>query len=182
MSDLLFLIDLRLFFLWIHHDSLLVVIVDRLIVLHLIVLAQIVVDLFFGLLRLYVVLVVNVLIASVVLGAVSLHNLLVLIMCAAVVLFGVLWFYELMLLIVFGLLLHVLVVSIVVDDLDLLGVVHVVALHLAEVLFRSLIALKVVLALILICVVLLHLVLTNEILLILHFQLLNFLISYRLID
>ena len=60
MGNLLFLIDLRLFFLLIHHSLL---IVDWLIVLHLIVFTQIVVDLFFSLLGLYVVLVFSVVIA-----------------------------------------------------------------------------------------------------------------------
>lgn len=53
----MFLIHLRLFFLFIHHSLL---IVDWLIVLHLIVFTQIVVGLFFSLLGLYVVLVFSV--------------------------------------------------------------------------------------------------------------------------
>ena len=60
LSYLLFLIHLRLFFLLIHHSLL---VVDWLIVLHLIVFTQIVVDLFFSLLGLYVVLVFSVVIA-----------------------------------------------------------------------------------------------------------------------
>ena len=157
MGNLLFLIDLRLFFLLIHHTLL---IVDWLIVLHLIVSVQIVVNLFFSLFGLDVVLVFNVLVANV-LGAPFLHFTLVLILfiCVAVVLFGGVLIYNLMFLI-FALF-HVLVV--IVHDLGLLGMVHV-AMHLTEVLFGSLIAIKVIVNLILICLVLLHLVLTNEIL------------------
>lgn len=97
-------------------------------------------------------------------------------MCA-VVLFGVLLIYELMLLILA--LLHVLVV--IVHDLGLLGMVHVV-LHVAEVLFGSLIAIKVILGLILICVVLLHLVLTNEILSNCFFVAINLILHLQFFD
>ena len=163
----LFIVDLRLFFLLIHRS----LIIDWLIVLHLIVIPKIVtlfIDLFFSLLSINVVLVFHVLIAFVIrLAFLHFNFFLIFLMCVAVVVlldrcFLLIDQVLLVDLILFFPLFHVLI-CIMIHVAHLLGVVHV-AVHLSEVLLWSLCASKVILRLILIYVVLLlHLVLTNEI-------------------
>jgi hypothetical protein len=179
---LLIINDLRLFFLLIHHA---LFVVDRLIVLYLIVILPctlVVLDLFFCLFSVDVVLVFWVQYAFVLLAPILLI-ILVLLCVAVVVLFRVLLINDL--LDVFLALFHLLVRIVGAHTCRLLVMLYVVV-HLAEVLLRSQVF---VLALILIWFVLLHLVLTSEIvsncftvviILILHLQSV-FLISFKAI-